>query len=60
MQELVIKFLRAEVGWIDFEIIYNNVKLEYCFSDVFESPCDLVKWAENVYLGLCEEFRCDE
>ena len=60
MQELVIKFLRAEVGWIDFEIIYNNVKLEYCFSDVFESPCDLVKWAENIYLGLYEEFRCDE
>ncbi|MBQ9875966.1 MAG: hypothetical protein IJM31_02640 [Campylobacter sp.] len=45
---------------IDFEIIYGNVKLEYCFSYVFESPCDLVKWAENIYLGLYEEFRCDE
>lgn len=54
-----IEYTRCEAGWIDFTVSNGKAKLEYCFTEVWNSPKDLLDWAEKIYKGNYSEYAND-
>ena len=54
-----IEYTKCEAGWIDFTVSNGETKLEYCFTEVWNSPKDLLDWAEKIYNGDNSEYAND-
>lgn len=57
--KLYFEYTGCEAGWIDFTIRYNETKLDYYFSYVYDDPKNLIEWAEKIYNEEYLEYYSD-
>ncbi len=59
MKEFIFKYLETDAGWIDVELSHGDFKSNYYISYVFNSPLDIIEWAEKLSQGQNTEFLID-